>query len=211
MNSIIALVYILSFAIQQFIQLFDILIDKFIEYIQKEYLPVIPNANIKKNFVLILSFLLGLLLSFIFNIKLLTFLKPDGTTGFNLLKCDLLELIISALVIGSGTEAVNILLKYFGYVKDARKENLIEPKQILILPPSKKLTKDTTFKFLCLYKNGAIVLEKVLWEVLDKPEGGDIDSLGKYKAPNKPNKEITILAKLESDPSVYSTASIEIY
>ncbi|MBK6773313.1 MAG: hypothetical protein IPG78_14550 [Ignavibacteria bacterium] len=45
---LIALVYILSFAIQQFIQMFDLLVDQLVTFVKEKFFKNVPDVNIKK-------------------------------------------------------------------------------------------------------------------------------------------------------------------
>jgi hypothetical protein len=205
---LIALVYILSFAIQQFIQMFDLIWDLAVTFIKEKIFKNVPEANIKKSLLMVISFAIGLILVNIFDIRLLKFI-PDGNGYFNKYNC-VVDAIVSALVLGSGTEAVNILLKYFGYVKDARKENVQSGVEIKINPPSKKLSVNNKFKFYCDLKNTGDTKQEIDWEVMDLSNGGTIDSDGTYTAPGIAIKDVTILARLKSNQSVYSTATVEV-
>lgn len=205
---LIALVYILSFAIQQFLQMFDLLADQIVTFLKEKFFKNVPEANIKKNLLMVISFAIGLILVNIFDIRLLKFI-PNGSGYFNKYSC-VVDVIVSALVLGSGTEAVNILLKYFGYVKDARKENVQTGVEIIIIPQSKKLSVNTKYKFICEFKNAGDTKQETDWEVMDISNGGTIDSDGTYTAPGTAIKDVTILARLKSNLSVYSTATVEV-
>jgi hypothetical protein len=62
----------------------------------------------------LLSFLLGLLVVFTSHISLLGFLDPNLIRG-------VVDLFVSGLVVGSGTEAANTFLKYTGFLKEKAK------------------------------------------------------------------------------------------
>ena len=207
---LIALVYILSFAIQQFIQMFDLLVDQLVTFVKEKFFKNVPDVNIKKNLIMLISFLLGLLVSYLFGINLLKII-PDKTPYFTIPDLhDYVQMVLTALVLGSGTEAVNILLKYFGYVKDARKENVQPGVDIKIIPESKKLSVSTRYKFICELKNTGDTKQEIKWEVMDISNGGTIDSDGTYTAPGTAIKDVTILARLKSNQSVYSSATVEV-
>lgn len=92
-----------GFALQQLIELFSPLIDRF------------AKEN-KKIVVEIISLIFGLILAFGAGLRVLA---PLGFAGG-----DVWDAIITALIISAGTEGINSIMKFLGYAKDVKKEEL---------------------------------------------------------------------------------------
>lgn len=109
-SAVVAAVSMISFAIQQFLQFLDPFISR-LKWLQDSA----TAANRKKALMGFLSFLLGLLVVILANKNLL--LLKAATTS------DLpgLDQIVSALVVGAGTETSNTVQKLLSYIKDKTK------------------------------------------------------------------------------------------
>ena len=176
---IVAVVFITGFAVQQILQIFDPLVAKFANLVKNrpffKDLASVTEADLKKATMYLLAFLFGMLTVWSTKISILS-LIPDknwgGTVG---------DFFVSALVIGSGTEAANTLLKYFGYIKEAKKAEIQSSVEVLIIHDSVTVSKTTTFQFQAIVKNTPDTT--IEWSVLEG-NGGSIDATGKYTAPS---------------------------
>lgn len=121
--AIMATVALAGFAIQQLLQLFEPAVTLAV----KAFVPLAGNStplisegdvrDAKKWAMALLAFLLGLLTVLVANISLLAYVKNtwEGTWA---------DIVVSALVLGAGTEGLNTMTKYFGYVKESRKQSI---------------------------------------------------------------------------------------
>jgi hypothetical protein len=131
---LVAVVAITGFAIQQLLQLADPFVEAFIGFFKswrtrKGELPL-PNsmseAEFKKSVMGYVAFGIGVAIAATTNIRLLGLLSVQtGTFSFGAATGavsvqSVLDVIVSGFVIGAGTDGVNTLLKYIGYIKDAR-------------------------------------------------------------------------------------------
>lgn len=188
---VLAVVSIAGFAIQQLLQMFDPLVMAAIDNHKRSR----PNATLpggisegdfKKALMTSLGFLMGLLVVALTGVKTLRLLdstwQPFG------------DVVVTALVISGGTEGFNTLLKYFGYVKDARKQALAPV--VTVIPPTASVTVGSTFQFTARVDNAP---QEVNWKVLHN-NGGMIDSSGLYTAPQAKGV-FQIAATSPADPS----------
>ncbi len=97
-------IFAAGFAIQQFVELLDPLINKFLEKKGKQ---IVIN---------LFSLIIGILLSYGAKLRLLQSLGNDANF--------LIDIIITGLVISGGTEAVNSIVKFLGYKKNEKKQLL---------------------------------------------------------------------------------------
>jgi len=210
---IVALVFIGGFAIQQFLQLIDFLIEVLINRI------IDQNGNIwgvsptvfKKSLMIGLASGLGILAAVLGNIRILSLAFPP-CVGTDCPKVDpdlvlkaheSLDFVISGLVIGSGTEAVNTLMKFLGYIKESQKASIIE---ISINPPSVSIVKGETVDFIAIVRNGNS--SEVGWSVV-QGNGGTIDESGKYSAPNvKGTFQIRAISKEDNTKIAVSIVTV---
>lgn len=175
---IVAVVFITGFAIQQILQILDPLVVAGIARYKKKRLdkglPPLPggmaDADFKKATMALLSFLFGVIAVQLTKVRLLVYLNTDWD--------GLGDLIVTALVVGSGTDAANTILKFLGYVKDAQKP-VIEV-EVAIVPNIATVTKGNTFQFRADVKNSPN--KEVEWKVL-QGDGGSINAVGLYTAP----------------------------
>ena len=133
----------------------------------------IPEADLKKWAMALVAFLLGLGAVLFAKISLLSFVdeKWRGSDG---------DILVSALVLGAGTEGLNTLTKFFGYVKEGRKKSIAAAIEVAVIPPSVTVKVGETFKFRAGVKNTGN--PTVTWEV-PHGAGGTIDDQGLYTAP----------------------------
>jgi len=173
-----ALVSLVGSAIQQTLQLADAAVSAGIDGLKTKkgtFPGGLAEADFKKCVMVSLSFLLGLLVVWLLPplrlLSYLTILDVNRTTT-------VLNVIISALIFSAGTEGANTVLKYFGYIKDARKESL----EVLdITPKATTISKGGTVQFSVSAKNGRD--SSVRWGVLTGG-GASISSTGLFTAPN---------------------------
>ena len=99
-------------AVQQFLELTDRFIDQFLKLIGESL-----GSKIDKKLVMgLISLFLGLVITIGAGLRVLA---PLGIQGG-----ELADVFVTALVVSSGTESFNSILKFLGYVKDGRKTNL---------------------------------------------------------------------------------------
>lgn len=196
----IAVVFIAGFAIQQALQILDPLVNYALSRI-KEWKSTIfstggmADGDFKKAVMAALAFSLGTAAVHLTGIKLLALVNPDYKgTG---------DILISGLVLGTGTEAVNTVLKYAGYLKEAQKP--AQAVEVTIIPDTVKLKQGTSYAFHANVKNGE---NQVDWSVLHGA-GGSIDAKGKYTAPAEAGA-YQVMAVSKVDPSRYSIATVTV-
>lgn len=195
-----AIVFLAGFAIQQLLQILDpwiiIGINKIKAARAENDLPGgMADVDFKKAAIALISFLLGAIAVQLSDIRLLALINSDyaGAGDF----------LVSALVLGTGTEAVNTVIKFLGYAKDAKK--LSKSIDVAIFPPSTTVKQGTTFKFRANVNNG---LSDVTWSVLHG-NGGTIDNSGLYTAPMD-NGTFLVVAVSTVDPSKHSQATVTV-
>ena len=92
-----------AFALQQLLEILDPILEK------------IVKAN-KKLWLGVLSLLFGLALAFGAGLRVL---DPLGYAG-----PDVWDAIITALVVSAGTEGINSIMKFLGYSKEVKKDEM---------------------------------------------------------------------------------------
>src|SRR5579862_7524874 len=128
----LGLVSVTGFAIQQLLQLLDPLVEgaigRYKARRQRSGRLALPNnmseAEFKKSVMTAAAFGAGLLVSGFGHLRVLALLAGSGAETTALLAsataASFFDVLISGFVLGAGTDGVNTLLKYVGYVKDAR-------------------------------------------------------------------------------------------
>ena len=147
-----------------------------------------------------LAILLGLFAVYITDLSLLKFIEPtwENTKG---------DFIVIALVLGAGTEELNTLTKYLGYVKDGRKAAVKPKHMVTIVPYSPSVRVGEKLEFRPVVVNGTDGL--VDWKVAHVG-GGDIDNIsGMYTAPDLAGT-YTIVATSREDSSVYALTNVTV-
>lgn len=150
-TKIIATVAIAGFGIQQVLELFK----PWVSLEVKKYVnsqrssgseEALSEAEVKKWSMAVLAFVMGVATVGITKISLLGFVEPTwkGGTG---------DLLVSALVLGAGTEGLNTLTKYLCYVKEGRKASLAPAVEVSIIPSSATVKVGGTFQFRSVVKN----------------------------------------------------------
>jgi len=173
---VLAVVTLAGLAIQQALQILDPAVMVFIAFLKsgrknKDLPGGMSDADFKKSVMAFVGFVLGVITAAGTHIHTLKHVVADMS--------DCGDLLITALVISAGTEGANILLKFFGYVKDARKP---DPETIVtILPDSASIAKTGTVQFRSRVANGS---SNVTWSIAETTTGGAITSAGLYTAPN---------------------------
>ena len=202
-SGLMAIVTIAGFAIQQLLEVIKPFVALYWQtQIPNPSDPTTPTPTaavwIKWSMALI-AFLLGLVTVQLTDITLLSFVKPEwGKT--------LGDFLVSALVLGAGTEGLNTLTKYFAYVKEARKQSIKPAIEVAISPPSATVKVDQNFAFKATVKNTDN--PNVTWEVAHGA-GGSIDAQGIYKAPPVAGT-YQIVAISEADPTKHAFAKVTV-
>jgi len=207
METVTAIVFITGFAIQQALQLLDPFITAgILKYKNrrpnKDLLGGMADADFKKTIMAFLSFSLGAATAALTGVRLLKF-AIDIKSGFLGAAGDF---VVTALVIGAGTEGMNTLLKYFGYVKDARKPEPTPLVEVSITPATAAVARQATFQFLSSVNNSSNTA--VTWKVLHS-NGGTIDANGLYTAPNN-SGTFQVVATSVADKSKFATATVTV-
>lgn len=173
-GAVLGVVTLGGFAIQQSLQLCDIPVSWLIGTITKGGTKL-PNGmtfgDFKKAIMTVLAFALSLMAVLCFDIGTLEFISDS-------LKGQPIDILVTALVLSAGTEGTNTLLKYFGYVKDARKPSEIT---VAIAPTTLTVAKKNTAQFIARVEY--TTNKSVIWSVLQS-NGGTIDQSGLYLAPD---------------------------
>ncbi len=197
---VLAVVSIAGFAIQQLLQMLDPVVMAAIE----DYKRRRPNATLpggisdgdfKKALMAFLGFSMGMLIVALSGVKTLRLLDPTWQP-FG-------DWVVTALVISGGTEGFNTLLKYFGYVKEARKQALVV--EVTVAPPTASIAVGGQFQFTARVDNGP---QGVDWRVLHS-NGGTINSSGLYTAPQAKGV-FQIAASSPGDPSRPTLATVTV-
>jgi hypothetical protein len=95
-----------GFALQKLLEIFDPLVDRLVK----------GDENAKKMFLGLVSLAAGLILAFGAGIRVLVHLGYAGM--------DLWDAVITALIVSAGTEGINSIMKYLGYAKENKKEEM---------------------------------------------------------------------------------------
>lgn len=115
MEKVSILMFLSAFAIQRLIELVDEPLNKLVSVTlnEKDNMSVTSFTSRKKTLSTLLSVMLGAAVAFSADMGLLQTFELVSKTSFA-------DKIFSGLVMGSGTEAVNSVLKYVRYAKDER-------------------------------------------------------------------------------------------
>ncbi len=133
-------------------------------------------------------------------ISLLKFVESSWERSFG-------DLLVTALVLGAGTEGLNTLTKYFGYVKEGRKAAVAPEVEVKIVPSSATVGQGKTLQFRSVVKNASN--DAVTWEVAHS-SGGSIDvGSGLYTAPSQTGTYI-VVAVSQSDEAKHAIATVKV-
>lgn len=200
-TAIMATISIAGFAIQQVLELLNPLVGAGSNYAHKKWAkvpPVITEEQLKKWLMAMLAFFMGMVVVGITKISLLGYLNADWKNSLG-------DFWVSALVLGAGTEGMNTLTKYFGYIKDDRKQKARPVIEVEIIPPHVEVKTNETFTFKTVVKNTEN--HGVTWEV-SHSTGGSIND-GVYSAPGQPGV-YQIVVTSQADPTVHSIAKVTV-
>lgn len=193
----IPVVFLSGFAIQQMLTILDPFIimgmrDARDNTASKQYPNDMSEADIKKPIMAVMAFILGLLTVNLTGIQLLSMVN----TSFS----GIGDTIVSGLVLGTGTEAVNTVVKFLGYVKDAQKPG--PELEVVITPSVTSVKQGANCQFQAIIKNGS---GSVQWRVLHS-NGGTIDQNGNYTAPATTASQVFQIAAI----SILDTSKVGI-
>lgn len=201
---VVAVVFISGFAIQQALQILDPVIVGGIAAYKKRRLdkgkPALPggmaDADFKKAVMALLSFLLGLGTVGLTGIRLLAYIdKAWGGVG---------DILVTSLVVGSGTDAANTVLKFLGYVKDAQKP--VTEVEVTITPSTASVVHGNTLQFRADVKNSPN--KAVDWQVFQS-NGGSVSTTGLYTAPAATGT-FQVIAISSADPTKSAIVTITV-
>ena len=196
-----AVVAIAGFAIQQVLQILDPIIGASIADYKKNRpnhdLPGgMSDADFKKAIMAFLGFAAGIIAVRTTKIATLELLNDQWKgTG---------DLIVTALVISGGTEGFNTLLKYFSYVKEARKQQL--DVLVTIIPSALTVPKGQTAQFTARVDNGS---STVTWSLVQGGGGTITPQGGLYTAPPTPGV-FQVMCTSASDPTRPALATVTV-
>jgi hypothetical protein len=197
---LVAVVFVIGFAIQQALQILDPFVMGGISAYKnrrpnKDLPGGMSDADFKKAVMAALSFTLGAIVTYLSGVRLIYFVRPEWSGAA--------DFVVTAAVMGTGTEAVNTILKFMGYVKDAQKPEL----ELSIVPSVVTVAKGQTFQFRADVKHS--VNRLVEWKVLHG-NGGTIDSAsGLYTAPNTAGT-FQVMAVSKADLAKQATATVTV-
>jgi hypothetical protein len=221
---VVGIVFITSFAIQQVLEILDpgviAAIAKYMAFKKsptppekprlqrfKNLLPELPPegmtyADFKKSWMYLLGFILGLFVVGLTGIKLLYYVRSEWGGGVT-------DIVVTALVIGSGSEATNTVLKLFGYLKDSQNPawKFLET-SITIIPPEKTVPSQGTYQFEADVKN--VEDKSVSWDVVEGEAGGTIDQSGLYTGPGAPGGPYRVRAISNADRGKQAVATVRV-
>lgn len=196
----LAIIFLSGFAIQQTLEILDtFVISRTIKGLEKNGAVLgVATADFKKGLMLALSSALGILAA--------AALAPIALLSFALTEPPnrIFDIIVSGLVIGSGTEATNIALKYFGYLKDAQKEAVIT---LSVTPNPVSIAKGQTVQFFATV-GGGTDNKSVEWKVV-QGNGGSINDTGLYSAPGVTGT-FQVVARCKANPAVLTTVPVTV-
>jgi hypothetical protein len=203
MSKILAIVALAGFAIQQLLEL----LSPFVSLKIRKRIAgrtatnaALSEAELKKWWMAFLALLLGVGTVAVTKISLLKFVEPSW-------ECSLGDFLVTALVLSAGTEGLNTLTKYFGYVKEGRKAAVAPQVEVAIVPSSVTVQHGQTFQFRSVVKNTSNAA--VTWEVAHG-SGGSIDlASGLYTAPNQAGT-YNVLAVSKADEAKHAVATVKV-
>jgi hypothetical protein len=203
-GEVVAIAFLAGFAIQQFLQILDLLISPYVIK-GRDVVWSMPAADFKKCLMYLIAFGCGWLIASLLGIDLLSFAISEQTAWLGKVTADRLGYAITGFVLGSGTEAANTMIKYFGYLKDAQKYEVKPELEVLVIPTTATVKAGGKLQFQSLVKNGAN--QQVHWRVL-QGDGGSIVN-GLYSAP--PTAGVyTVIAASDLDESVFATVKVTV-
>lgn len=194
-----AVVFLAGFAIQQALQILDPFVVVGIQTLKarrpnKDLPGGMTDAEFKKAVVALLAFGLGFGAAVWTGVRLLALISKDfGGVG---------DLFVSALVLGTGTEAINTVLKFAGYVKDAQKPT----PEVTIMPAAVTLKVGASFAFRAAVKNAG---PGVTWEVVPGETGGQVSPMGVYTAQAAPGA-YQVVARSAADATQFAVAVVTV-
>jgi len=202
MSKILAIVALAGFAIQQVLELLNPIVSlKIRKYIAGRTATnaVLSETELKKWCMALLALLLGAGTVAVTKISLMKFIEPSWERSLG-------DLLVTAFVLGAGTEGLNTLTKYFGYVKEGRKAAVAPEIEVAIVPSSATVGQGQTFKFRSVVKN--VSNDAVRWEVAHG-SGGSIDTSGLYTAPSQTGT-FNVLAVSQVDEAKHAIATVKV-
>ena len=184
-GAILASVSIAGFAIQQGLQIIDPLV-----ILLARILPGNADEPTKKRHLMVLfSLACGIIASAIGNIRI------------GLSSCVFVDVLITALVLGAGTEGANSLQKYVSYAKEAKRGPLVD---MAIIPASLSVSPGQSAKLACSISSEADT--SIEWSLV-QPGLGQITQDGVFTAGNA-SGTCYVVATSRSNPGRLSSATV---
>lgn len=198
-----AIVAFAGFAIQQSLEL----LSPFVSLAIRKHIAgrtatqaVLTEQELKRWWMAFLAILLGAGTVAVTEISLLKFVEPLWARSPG-------DFLVTALVLGAGTEGLNSLTKYIKYVKDVRKAAAAPDITVVVVPSSITVAHGQTFKFRSVVKNTSN--NAVTWEVAHG-SGGVIDSAsGLYTAPSHAGTYY-VIAVSKADEAKHAVATVKV-
>jgi len=125
--AVIAIVLLTGFAIQQALQMLDLPISFCISRYRAKHPrgAGMTDADFKKAVMTVVALIIAGFIVYYWDIRTLYYIDvgrfPKGSPA---------DVTVTTFVLSAGTEGVNTLIKYFGYVKDARGQ-IVNPKPLV--------------------------------------------------------------------------------
>ena len=186
MDQILAIVTITSFAIQRVLEIIDPLITRLLKN---------PKNTKRAVMALLATGLGGIVVGVMDDLTLLGLIQEAWKRTW-------LDKAISALVIGAGTEGLNIVTKYLDYLKKARKA-MLSNVAVEIIPATQAVAQGTNLPFQAKVTNSEN--QDVSWAV----SKGAITQDGVYTSPSTPGPD-EVVAISQADPTKHAIAKVTV-
>ena len=169
-------------------------------------------ASAKRAVAAAAAFSIGLVITSASDLRLLAYVGTDRA-GLGVFT----DAVITALVLSAGTEGVNTIVKYFGYVKDARREQAVAAAAtagalsaagaaLTVMPAKVTLAPRQRVQFTAASAGGAPVPAE--WTVLPG-QSGTIGADGTYTAPDAAGT-YRVIAASQADRAAFGIAEVSV-
>ena len=122
-NNPLGLLFVASFVIQQILEAITWPVERWITHWWRR--KGFEDDSWKKSVFGVIGFILGLFLAWMLNLHVLEYYIADSSPAASL-RGGRLDMILTAIVLGAGTEGTNSVLKYLKYLKEDKKATAAE-------------------------------------------------------------------------------------
>jgi hypothetical protein len=159
----------------------------------------LSELDAKKWLTAVVGFLIGLLITYVSGVKILSGLNAEWGS---------LDVLVGALAISGGSEGYNSVLKFANHAKEARKIAVRPLPEVRITPAAATVNKGAKLQMLANVAGTDI--KGVKWDLLEKDSGAELDSQsGIFKAPSLPG--IFHVAAISTDnPEANAVATVTV-